>query len=280
MRMRASCPERLLENKAKGWPDVLKFTDFRERYCVVRNKPVAGRDITVVFGGRNEAELRARLEGLYLRRTQADVGIQPPSYDYLPLMLDATQRIAMQSFELSMDALKVKAALDDNATDDIDMHLGTHRRALGEIKAHLVVAAAKDAFEDGVPKLVIAYWHKSVGDILEAGLRDYGVVRVDGSSSAKTRENCEVDFRRKDKRVFLAQIEAAGEAIDLSPANELWFCETTFRPKDMHQMALRITNVAAQRNCFVKVCTIDGSLDEAMQRCVMRLWSSIRQVVN
>jgi hypothetical protein len=45
-------------------------------------------------------------------------------------------------------------------------------------------------------------------------------------------------------------------------------------------MALRITNIGQKRNCFVKVCCIEGSIDEALQATLMRLWASIRKVVN
>ncbi|HTP77733.1 MAG TPA: helicase-related protein [Rhizomicrobium sp.] len=280
LRMRASCPEQLLDNPTHGWPNVLKFTDFRSRYCVVRKKLIAGVYKDVVFGGQHADELNMRLRGFYLRRTQQDVGIQPPRYEFFPLTptTELRAKLAAVGQEPKLQALLDR--IEDGETEDIDMHLGVHRRLLGTIKAELVVEAAKDAFEDGVKKLVIAYWHKDVGDILHRGLAKYGVVRVDGSSSPNSRANCETEFRKPRNRVFLGQIEAAGEAIDLSPANELWFCETTFRPKDMHQMALRITNVGQRRNTFVKVCTIEGSLDEAMQRCVVRLWNSIRQVVS
>ena len=280
MRMRASCPERLLADPAKGWPDVLKFTDFRERYCVVRPKMIAGEMKDVVFGGKNEFELKERLAGMTLRRTQQDVGIQPPRYEFMPLIVSDKRRL-----ELEADGVKAALlqAIDANTTEDLDLHIGVHRRMTGLIKAPLIVDAAIDAFDEGVEKLVIAYVHRDVGDMLENGLAKFGVVRLDGSTPPKAREKKEAEFRQTDranKRVFLAQIEAAGESIDLSPANELWFAETTFTPKAMNQMAMRITNVGKARTCFVKVAMIENSIDEALQRCVARLWESIRKVVN
>ena len=78
--------------------------------------------------------------------------------------------------------------------------------------------------------------------------------------------------------MFLAQIEAAGEAIDLSAAAVLWFAETTFVPRQMRQMSLRITNINQHRQCFVKVCTLANSIDEAVQGRLLMLWSAIRKV--
>src|SRR5208283_2564611 len=239
-RMRASCPERLLWSAAKGWPEVLRFDKFRERYCVVKPKQLPNfQTIEVVFGGRNEAELRDRLEGMFLRRTQADVGIRPPSYEFLPLTLSARVRAKADA---DVDRAAVLAAVDNGETDILEMHLGSLRRVTGLIKAEAVVEAVKDFFDEGNEKIVLAYWHREVGDLLDEGLRRFGVIRLDGATSPRAREKCASDFRQKSKRVFLAQIAAAGEAIDLSPANELWFVETTFSPKDLEQMSLRITN--------------------------------------
>ena len=101
-----------------------------------------------------------------------------------------------------------------------------------------------------------------------------------GSTSPQDRLECEVEFRLDPKcRVFLAQIDAAGEAIDLSAAAELWFVETTFSPKAMKQMGSRISNVNQTKNTFIKVCMIEGSIDEAIQASLLRLWTSIKEVV-
>jgi hypothetical protein len=79
--------------------------------------------------------------------------------------------------------------------------------------------------------------------------------------------------------VFIAQIAAAGEAIDLSAAAELLFVETTFVPAQMAQMAMRVTNLAKSRQVRVRVATIEGSIDDALQSSLMRKWSSIREVL-
>ena len=72
---------------------------------------------------------------------------------------------------------------------------------------------------------------------------------------------------------------AAGEAIDLSAAAVLWFVEPSFMPKDMLQMSLRITNYTQTRQCFVRVCVIENSIDEAAQTILLRKWTSIRKVL-
>jgi hypothetical protein len=273
--MRATCPERLRE--FKHWPDVTTYDAFRARYCVLGHKKLSNnRRIQIVLGGKNEAELRERLEGAFLRRTQADVGIRAPRYEMLPLIVSAAERARIASVP---NEAKILAAADAGNTYELEMELGRLRHLTGVIKAHAVVEAVKEEFDNGLAKLVLAYWHRDVGDILSHGLTAYGVVRLDGSTNARERENCEVRFRSPANRIFLVQIEAGCEAIDLSPADELWVVEYATSPRQMDQISKRITNVGKQRNCFIRACAIEGSIDEKLQATLIRLWNSIREVV-
>jgi SWI/SNF-related matrix-associated actin-dependent regulator of chromatin subfamily A-like protein 1 len=259
-------------------PNVISYNAFRERYCVIVQKEVAPyKFVPVVVKGKNEAELRARIGDWMLRRTQKDVGIRPPSYSILPMIAGPADLRRADGDLRKEDILRAAAAGD---TRDLEMHMGPLRRLTGAIKAKAVVPAVKDFFEDGKGKLVLAYWHREVGDILEEEMGGLNLVRVDGSTSAKDREQYEQRFRDEPLcTLFLAQIDAAGEAIDLSAADELWFVETTFSPRAMYQMSCRIANVGKPRSVFVKVATLEGSIDEVVQERLMALWASINQVV-
>lgn len=280
-RLRVLAVDRLLANPEKGWPEVVKYEDFRDRYCVGHPMKIGkgswARWIFVVKEGCNEDELAARMADFMLLRTQADVGIRPPIYETFPLVVSDANRRATDA---GLDTAKILAAAEAGNTKELDIDLGPKRRLTGEIKARAVVDAIKEEFECGLDKIVLAYWHKDVGDILEAGLSHVGIVRLDGSSSTDDRLNAEVNFAKKGKPgVFLAQIQAAGEAIDLSPASELLFVETTFIPSQMRQMSDRITNISQTRSTRVRVATLEGSIDDALQASLLRKWSSIRQVL-
>ena len=74
--LRTLFPERLQADDLQGWPDVTRYSAFLKRYCVTKPKKIGRwRWIDVVIGSRNEAELRARMEGIGLTRTQKDVGL-------------------------------------------------------------------------------------------------------------------------------------------------------------------------------------------------------------
>lgn len=262
-----------------GMPDVTAYEDFMRRYTLRRPKKISQwRKIMVVMGGQNLPELRARIGDFMLRRTQQDVGIRAPLYETLPLAVSPSMR---REVEGSLDAKAVLEAAEAGDTRALEMHLGPLRRLTGEIKARAVVEAVKDEFDCGLDKIVLAYWHRDVGQILKDGLSTYGVVGVDGSTSANKREENVARFSDpKGPRVFLGQIEAAGEAIDLSASANLWFVETAFSPKSMKQMSLRITNHSQTRQAFVRVCVLEGSIDEALQQSLMRLWAAIREVIS
>lgn len=277
-RLRALAPARLKANAARGWPDVMKHGDFLHRYCIVKMKKLSQfRRIPVVIGGLNLPELRDRLEGFILRRTQEDVGIRPPIHDLLPLIVPKAQRDACMA---NVDQAVILEAADRGDTKSLEMHLGPLRRITGEIKAHAVVEAVKDEFQCGLDKIVLAYWHKDVGRILMEGLAEFGVTGIDGATPAAARTANAERFAKDPKcRVFLGQIEAAGESIDLSAAAVMWFVETVFSPKSMKQMSLRITNYGQKRQAVVKVCVLEGSIDEALQASLLRLWTAIREVL-
>jgi len=276
--LRSSCPGRLLADNTRGWPDVTRFEDFRHRYCKVYMKKVSNwKRIPVVVSGRNETELRERLGDFMLRRTQQDIGLRPPVYELFPLIISESVR---NNLFTQVAKVAILVAAEQNDTHTLDLHLGPLRRLTGAIKAEAVAGAVKEEFDNGLKKIVLMYWHKEVGDILQDRLSAFNPLRIDGSTSAKDREHYESVFAKRDEhQVMLGQIQAAGEAVDFSAANELWFVEQSFSPKDMAQAAMRITNVNQAQNTFVRVCYIEGSIDEAVQATLLRLFTAIKGVI-
>lgn len=278
-RLRALAPNRLRAHD--NMPDVTKLSAFKDRYCVIRpmriGKGAYKRFLDVVVRGKNEHELAHRLNGFMLKRTQKDVGIREPIHELLPLIVtDALRRSA----DADLDKQAILEAAKAGDTRKLELHLGPLRRLTGELKARAVVEAVKEEFACGLDKIVLMRWHTEVGAIIREGLKDFGVVSIDGSTSACDRKAAEDRFRTDPKcRVFDGQIQAAGEAIDLSAAAVLIFVETSLIPKDMKQASLRITNHTQTRQAFVRVATLQGSIDEALQDILLRKWSSIREVL-
>lgn len=276
--MRALCPERLEADDTRGWPNVTKYQTFLHRYCIVKMKKISNFNrIPVVIGGRNLDELRERLGSFMLLRTQQDVGIREPVYETLPLAVTAAMR---RQIEKDSDGEAILDAAEAGDTRKLEMHLGPLRRLTGTLKAEAVAAFVKDEFDGGLDKVVLAYWHKDVGDALHEALAAFGVVGIDGSTPASERGAAEQRFLHDPKcRVFLGQIQAAGEAIDLSSAALLIFVEMSMTPKDGAQMSKRITNHGQTRQPIVRVAVLEGSIDEAVGEILTRKMSAIREVL-
>jgi hypothetical protein len=273
--LRGGSPERLVADPARGWPNVSSPDAFLNRYCTTRPKKLsAWSTITVITGGRNLEELRDRIDGLMLRRTQQAVGILPPIYETFPLIVSERARR-----EADKVGAEVIAAIDAGDTKALEMHLGPLLRLTGGIVAKAVVEAIKEEFDCGLDKIVLAYWHKDVGRELAEGLSHVGVVGIDGSTKPTDREAAVFAFHNGEARVFLAQIQAAGEAIDLSAASELMFVEMSWVPKDGAQMALRVTNHSQTRQPRVRVAAIAGSVHEAIQSTLLRKVQTIQEVL-
>jgi SNF2 family DNA or RNA helicase len=183
-----------------GMPDVTCQQAFMDRYTRWRPKKLsAWNTIKVIMGGQNAEELKHRIGDFMLRRTQKDVGISEPITEIMPVLVSDRAR---RQFEADLDATKLLDAAEAGDTRTLEMHLGPLRRITGEIKAHAIVEAVKEEFECGLDKIVIAYWHKDAGAVLKDGLAKYGVVGIDGSSTAANREQAEQRFLNEPHSLF------------------------------------------------------------------------------
>lgn len=265
--LKALAPERI---------DDMGYDAFLDRYCTWYRKVISwGNSIKVVTGGKNLDELRARLDGFMLRRTQQAVGITKPTFAVQTLHVDRVP-YSIRDPEAAQEILD---AAERGDTRELDMHLGPIRRLTGGLKAEAAAALAGEELDNGLDRIVLMAWHTDVVDALRAALTQYGVVGIDGRTPATARDTAIQHFQRGHARVFVGQIQAAGEGIDLSSACDLLFVETSFVPKDMAQAAMRITNHTQTRQPRVRVCALEGSIDEALVRILTRKVATIRSVL-
>jgi superfamily II DNA or RNA helicase len=264
--LRALAPERL--TVAHGPTDVTKYDDFVDRYCVTRTKVVGWTRIRVVVAGRRPEELKARMEGFFLRRLQRDVGILPPVFDLLDIHITDRER---ETIEREFPgAGEVLDAADTGETSSLEMALGTLRRLTGSAKVAGVVRAVLDEAENTATKFVLMCWHEDAMTALCEKLSSLHPVRISGSTDPDERQASIQRFQTDPTcRVFVGQIMAAGEAIDLSVAEELIFVESMASPGPMAQAAMRVTNLNATRRPRVRVAALAGSVDEKFQRLLL-----------
>lgn len=273
--LRALAPERI--TAATGKP--MAYWPFVNRYCRTIDD---GFGIKII-GNRNAAELKQRLDGWHLRRTMADVRPEVPTIqvDTLPVH----GRLNLPASELKL-ADEVAKALAKCTTDDQIIgilkknvtHSASLRRYIGLAKVDGCIEWAKDRIEDGTEKLVILAYHREVIDAMKAKLGDKCLV-ITGDTSPKDREDRMVRFQRDpSKHYVLGQLQACGEAIDLSSADEVLIAESSWSPTDNDQGMLRVVNTEKLEPTQAWFAALAGSLDEQIQQTVARKTAEIAQL--
>ena len=265
-------PYLLRANPERGWPAVIEYGAFVDRYCEV--ELIAGQGRIPArrrhVGSRNLDELRERMAPFMLRRMNDALppmraSVYTVHADKLPDRLDDEQEAAI------LDAARL------GATDQLAEMMGPLRRITGRLKVEPVIELLNEERND---KIVVFYWHKEVGDALEVGLHTLGTVRLDGSVPGHRRGDLIKQFQRGPVPIFLAQIQAAGEGITLTAAHKALFVEASWVPAHMHQAVRRIYRTGQTRPCQVRVAALSGSIDEALMRIVSEKTNDIRFLTN
>jgi SNF2 family DNA or RNA helicase len=134
-----------------------------------------------------------------------------PIYDLVRVDETTAIKAALQAESL----LGIDPDILTGADATILGHVAEARRLMGEAMAPQVAGYARAVLDGGVEKLVIFYWHVSVGNILEHALGNYGLVRVDGRTSASAKEAAVSRFRHDPGcRVIIGNTLALGVGTD------------------------------------------------------------------
>lgn len=248
---------------------------FIARYCEVRPRFINGVTIDTVVGGKNMAELARRLKGLFIRRTTE--GLPGMRTAVLPLSVPWQEAAAVARAEQAADIAAIVAAAEAGETAKLEMHLGTLRRLTGMAKAEPVAEVIADDLQGGVDKIVVFAWHTAVIDLLAEKLAKFRPVVLDGRTAPTARQAAVDAFQTQpDVRVFIGQIQAAGEAITLTAAASVIFAEASFVPKDMYQAVRRIRRRGQTRPCLARIAALPGSIDERLMELVRRRMADIK----
>lgn len=278
--LRATAPD-LIPN-TRGTP--MTYSVFTNTYCRFAETERGSR----IVGSKKQAELKARIAPIILRRTMNDVRPEVPDVTVeiapVPGRLAEVKDIERDTITAGMKA-KLDAARDDDeraailrAADEAVMR--RINRLTGMAKVDGCAQWIDDRLEDGEDKLVVFAQHRDVLDALHDAVgKKFGAVRLDGSTPPRARDEAQRRFREDPKcRLFEGQIQAAGEAIDLSSADEVLFAESSYVPKDNEQAMLRIVNTEKLSPTYAWFATLAGSIDERIQAVAARKTAEISQI--
>lgn len=255
----------------------LSYWSFVQKYCRTRDN---GFGIQIV-GGKNLEQLKTAIAPYVLRRKKDEVlaDLPPIRFDELPLTGDL--KLPQDAIDQSWALQKV---LDEKGVEglrEIAPHVAQLRRLTGLAKVPAVIDWIKEQFEGGLKKLVVFAQHTDVLRQLEHAFygKTFWPAFIDGSYNAASRQAMVDKFQTKeDCKIFFGQIQAAGTGITLTAASDLLFVESSWVPAENEQAAMRIHRIGQKNACLVRFATLAGSIDEQIQRAVMRKTADIAKL--
>lgn len=159
-------------------------------------------------------ELQSRLRANFMvRRLKRDVMTQ--------LKLPELDIVHVEENGAVKAALKAESMLNIDPTNLEGVNaetlgsIATVRRLMGRAIAPFASDYVKMLIDGGEEKIFLVCYHREVGDYLETHLRSFGLVRVDGSTSAR-RKQASVQAFIDDPtiRIFLGQLLSVGTGTD------------------------------------------------------------------
>jgi SNF2 family DNA or RNA helicase len=224
------------------WPMVQKldredigknWMTFTRRYCNAFNDPF-GRYNTTGYSNLDELQVKMRKKFM-VRREKSDVLDElPPMRKTIYMPADGMkaaikkERDAFQErYDEFLDAVREGDAegwLEENGFS-ADESWQKLRRELALAKVPSVVSYISDLL-DSEPKVVVFYHHRDPLDAFYKSFDPKMIARVWGGMTANQREHERVAFQEDDDvRIFVANLQSASTAIELSASDAVVFAE-------------------------------------------------------
>ena len=231
----------------------------------------------IARGATNLDDLGRRLKTFMIRRT--DVGNLPDVvYDLIPF----------EPNEAVREVIDVERGLDNGKISQYSKlyelgGMASLRQQVAVAKLPECVQFIKDTLVT-VDRLVVFYYHRSVGEILLDELHEYGVEFFKGGMPLPKKEKALdrfVNLRRG--RIFLAQIQAAGESIDglQKVCNHCIFVESSWIPKDVLQAVGRLRRKGSSgKPVIAQFLAAAGTIEYQILNSMIKKRQIIREVID
>lgn len=242
------------------WPTTTSCTTYeswQRTFCELRPTPWGAK----VVGVRNGGLLRELLQDIMLRRTSVP-GL-PPLRIHLQWLPKTTVPVSIQS-EIN----------DQDSYSSI-------RRILGETKAPAISNLILEELQDQqYRKIVVLYYHHTVGEILRSGLSSVVSVGFDGTTPIPKRQRA-IDAFQTDPKVpvFLAQMTSAGVGLNLTASSEVIIVEPAWTPDENSQAIKRIHRIGQEDHCRARIFGISETEDEHVMDTIYRKIAMQKEVL-
>lgn len=235
---------------------------------------------------QNLAELQQRLRNkIMVRRSKAQVLTQlpPKLWHFVPVQSNAAIRKAL-SLPGWSEVAKMYELDPDNfdGTIPIDGAVSTARRELGEAKAPQVAAYVSELLEEGVEKVIVGGWHKSVLEILHEKLKKHGVAYMDGNTTNRNKQKAVDSFQGDPKiRVIVGQTQVMGEGWTLTASSDVVNAEPDWVPGKNEQLIDRAHRIGQTADSVTgHMMVVPDTMDERILASVIKKDQSIYETLD
>lgn len=270
---------------------VIGLDSFQDRYCKSKtvwrgNSPHV--QMTGAKLGAPAKELKKVLQGFMHRVRKRDVqkDLPPLLWTVVPIHV---ADLAVPPFLLNEWRAAEAALMRDVGVKTGDEllsaalaspHSATQRRLTGMIKLQPAIDAIRAELVDNPDEKVLVFaYHQKVIEGLEAGLGGHGVLALYGPTPKELRHKLVKKFQTDPAlRGMVMQIQIA-ESVELTAASNVWFVESDWTPKTMHQAVSRAHRYGQRDPVNARVLALEGSIDVAIARVLERKMRSIDAVI-
>lgn len=270
-----------------GWDHFrIEYCDPQPRYLTKRYK---GRKKLITIwefkGAANLADLRNRLEPYILRRLWRQTAFDYPvdgEAEHIPekkrvnLKLSSTDKYLKEYADAEEELIDTLDRLSDS--DDTVFNgqevilLGKLRQLAFLCKAQALAEWIEDWFSENVGrKLVIFAIHKKAVAWLAEKFARFNPVTIDGSTPGNRRQQIVETFQEDPEcRLFIGNVQAAGEGITLTAASDVLFAELPWTPKDLVQCEGRVYRISQTRDHVISwVAQAEGTIDSEIHDLIV-----------
>lgn len=261
------------KHAAELWPMLkafgaigMAYDEFVTRYCrVTRDRRIVGTREDMI------PELRELLAKVMLRRKRSEVAPDMPEIGFDFLYVEPTYApgpLLAPGDLRSLSGDELLAWLEQHAASEQQYRIAVANAKVPALAEHITLAIENELFEQTV---VFAH-HVEPLLLLTEKLHMRGISAdvMNGRTSAGDRETIQRNFKAGKVQVVVANITAAGTAIDLSAARHAYFLELDWIPGANAQAANRLINMEKQDRVTVDVVSWPGSTDDRVQKVLLQ----------
>lgn len=252
------------------------YHEFGLRYADARQKPVSWRtsrdprtgllkrevrrSAWDYSGASNVDELGERLGKWMIRRRKADV------LQDLPPKRRQLVEIAGHKARVLRGADLHAAVAQLRESPSVPLEAVSRTRAE---EARAKVPAAAEYLEDAIEssgQVIAGVYHRETARALADRLERYRPVVLMGGMSAEAKDRAVRLFQSGDSRLFIGQMEAAGEGLTLTASSHVVIVEMDWAPYRLLQFEDRAHRIGQRDSVLVQYLALDGTLDQRMAR--------------